>query len=79
MHDCYVTMKDGRKFQGPIWLWRPAEGYFTMIDGPEPDGRIELKDVLTAEHRDERVSIHSPPEGEYEDDLARARRDGWTG
>ncbi len=79
MHDIQVLMKDGRKFEGQIWEWRPTEGYFTICDysvANEPT-RIELKDVAFAKTPGQRVSIDSPPEGEEQDELARARRNGW--
>jgi hypothetical protein len=80
MHDTNVVMKDGRKYSGPIWKWRPKEGYFTVIDYSASDEptRIELNEVESAKTLGERVSINSPPEGEEQDELERARRDGWT-
>jgi hypothetical protein len=82
MHDTLVVMKDGRKFCGPIWEWRPTDGYFTISDfdeGRTEATRIELKDVESAVTKGQRVSIKSPPEGEDQDELVRAKRDGWEG
>lgn len=80
MHDTNVTMKDGRTYCGPIWIWRPKEGYFTVVDYSASDEptRIELKDVQSAKTKGERVSVNSPPEGEEQDELVRARNDGWS-
>lgn len=82
MHDTHVTMKDGRKFCGAIWEWRPHQGYFAICDydeGRSSPTRIELKDVASAVTKGQRINIHSPPEGEDQDELARARNDGWAG
>lgn len=76
-----VKLKDGREFCGDIWTWRPMEGWFTLTDDESVNGgkpiRIELKDVESAKSMGQRVNVHSPPEGEDRDELARARREGW--
>lgn len=86
MHITYVTLKDGRKLSGPIWLFRPALGFFTII---EDDGevRINLSDVASATtgtpDNPERISINKLG---VQDELERARKHmkdareyGWDG
>ena len=80
MHSTIVKLKDGRTLVGPIWDWRPLEGWFSILDDDAGEQRVvKLKDVQSAVTQGARVSIHSPPEGEERDELARARRDGWKG
>ncbi len=73
----HVIMRDGRTYEGPLWEWRPLDGWFTLVydcdDGPD-DGRIWLRDVVSAVDRDQRTRI-----GVIEDlDLvAKARAEGW--
>jgi len=81
MHDTYVVMKDGRIFCGPIRLFRPEEGYLTLIldpqhyDYPIPD-KIWLRDVESAVTKNQRVTISRT---EDEDELERAQHQGWDG
>jgi hypothetical protein len=76
MHDALVTMKDGRTFCGPVWTWRPQEGYFTLGGDDDAPDRVMLRDVASAVVKDQRVGI-----GRIEDVdlLERARREGWDG
>lgn len=48
----YVTvkMKDGTEYCNPIWMWRPDEGWFTLMG--EPDLKINFEDVETAREED---------------------------
>lgn len=75
MVDVKVVMKDGRKFCGPLWLWRPKLGWFTLVldqmhySMPIP-GRLFLMDVESA--------IEAPDRGNDERNLLiRAVQDGW--
>lgn len=68
-------MKDGREYSSPIFMWRPEQGWFSLIDGP---AKIFLKDVESA------VTPGGgwPREGgagKTEDELERAKRHGWDG
>lgn len=78
-----ARLKDGRVLDGAIWDWRPNEGWFSLTDDDNlNDGspiRIELADCAAVVTRDARVDVHSSPDGELRDELARARRDGWKG
>jgi len=76
MHDAIVKLKDGTKIIGPIWLWRPREGMFSVID---QTGVLEVRllDVESAVQRG--VRSRGASEAADEDLLARARRDGWDG
>lgn len=75
MHDTDVKMKDGRTFCAPIWEWRPEKGYFTIVNmgGGDPI-QIDLAEVESAVTPGQRVD---PGIIEDQDELARARRDGW--
>ena len=81
MHDTLVVLKTGARLCGPIWEWHPKEGWFTVCDYDVSNmpTRVEFVDVERAVTPGQRLSIESPPEGEDEDVLARARRDGWPG
>lgn len=74
MHNCFVIMKDGRKFCGPIWEFRPQAGYFTIVDNAAPDiiKFSECKSIIT------HVRTH-PNVVEDIDVLERARKEGWDG
>lgn len=76
MHLTEVELKDGKKFSGFIWLWRPKEGYFTLggSDGP---GLIKLSAVKRAIESSVRVRRDLPLEDV--DLLMRAKEDGWDG
>ena len=73
MHDTTVKMKDGRSFCGPIWSWRPEEGWFSIV-GEEP---IDFRDVESAVTKGQRVRAGKDPIDE--DELQRARSCGWDG
>lgn len=73
MHDTIVKMKDGRTLCGPIWEWRPKEGYFILAG--EDYGQVRLSEVASAVTRGQRSMNGS----EDRDELLRARKDGWTG
>lgn len=73
MHDVIVKMKDGRDLSGPLYMWRPLDGYFSIVLDGEP-GRIELADVASAVQLEQRTSTTTV---ENVDLLERARRDGW--
>jgi hypothetical protein len=82
MHDTVVKLKDGRTFCGALWEWQPTRGYFTICDyddGRTSPTRIELKDVVSAVTKGTRTTVASSPDGEDQDELERARRDGWSG
>lgn len=77
MHDCVVVMKDGTKYCGPIWVFRPEEGYLTLAgDNPGPDVKLYFRDMVSAVTEDERVSVGVTAD---EDEIARARKQGWDG
>jgi hypothetical protein len=37
-----VELKDGRRFCGPLWCWRPLEGWFSITDDVSGD-LVEVK------------------------------------
>jgi len=74
MHNVSVKMKDGTKHQGPLWIWRPMEGWFELA-GVEP--RIHLRDVESAVHLGQRVTLSLLLQDV--DLLERAKSEGWTG
>jgi len=73
MPQTVVTLKDGRRFSGPIWKWLPREGYLELVDEDEVnDGepiRIAFGDVAEASTLDASGA---------RDELARARSEGWS-
>lgn len=72
MHDTRVFLKDGKTFCAPIIQWRPAEGWFSLLclEGGPPIV-IHLRDVAQAWTHERR--------GNAEDELERARKQGWNG
>ena len=74
MHDAIVIMKDGTKFCGPLWAWRPKDGWFEIIDD-SGGHRILLADVASAIQHGQRVTRFRI---EDVDLLVQARADGWV-
>ena len=83
MHDTRVEMKDGQVHHGPIWMFRPKEGYLTLMlnDRDYPDGdmpeRLFFRDMHSAVTENERVNISQV--GVDCDELQRALEQGWDG
>lgn len=73
MHSTIVKMKDGRELKGPIWNFRPQDGYIE-IAGVMEDGellRLEIADIESAVTPNERVGIGRIAD---QDELERARK-----
>jgi len=72
----YIKTKDGKKYSGPIAKWRPCENWFSIFDFDEPTGsrKFSFDNVESAVTKGERVNIYSPPEGEAQNELERARK-----
>ena len=75
MHLTTVKMKDGRTFQGPIWTWRPLEGYFTIPGDARAPEKIMFDDVESAVTENQRIRVDLIAD---QDELVRAREDGWV-
>lgn len=76
MHDTRVEMKDGRVFHGPIWEFRPKEGYLTLTsDDPDMPERLHFKDMKSAVTKDQRMTVTNIGDC---DELQRAREQGWV-
>lgn len=76
MHNTTVTMKDGRVFSSPIYIFRPCSGYLTLF---------HIKETLYFEDMISAITENVRP-GETNDEIQRARnylRDarkyGWHG
>lgn len=74
VHDAMVKMKDGRTFCGPIWTWRPTEGWFSIPSDSTAPEKILLSEVETASA----VTRTHPGVTEDVDLLKKATTDGWT-
>jgi len=75
MHDVLVEMKDGKKYCGPMYYWRPKEGWFSIMDSDSPE-KIFLRDVKTAVNKGLRVRANEV----IDQDLpGRAKEEGWDG
>jgi len=72
MHDTRVVLKTGEVLEAPIWVWRPREGWFSLV-GSDP---IRLSAVVSAVTPGSRVG---PGKVVDQDELERAREDGWDG
>lgn len=75
MHITTVTLKSGEVIRGYIWTWRSREGWFELVGHVEPI-RILLRDVESAFTENERINRNTIG---TQDELARAREDGWDG
>lgn len=77
MHDANVILKDGTHICGPIWMWRPAEGYFTVVNTEGgPQITVQLADCVSAVQRGARTSVtHVNVDVDL---LERARKEGWN-
>lgn len=76
MHDVSAKMKTGEIYVGPLWAFRPAEGWFSLAVEGAPD-KIYFRDVDTATNKGVR---HSAAGAVHDVDLLdRARREGWDG
>ena len=68
-----IKTKQGKKYSGPIWKWRPEENFVSICDGLTT---IEISfDNIESAYEYDRISINSPSEGERVDLLERARDD----
>lgn len=83
MHDTLVKMKDGTVHCGPIYMFRPEEGWMTLMlndldypNGDMPD-KLYFRDMESAVTENERVNINQV--GIDCDELQRARDQGWDG
>lgn len=75
MHDCLVKMKDGTTWCGPINLFRPKEGWMSLM-GEDAQEKLFFRDMLSAVTKGERVCVSKIGD---QDEIARARNDGWDG
>ena len=72
----YVKTKDGKEYSGEIKLFRPSFNYF-MLMGEER--RFIFDECESVVKKNERVSIHSPIDGEFQDVMQKAHKDLETG
>jgi hypothetical protein len=75
MHDTVIKLKDGRTLCGPIWEFRPKEGYLTIASDDE-DGKIFFRDMLSCITLQDRIGINKTADV---DEIQRAREEGWEG
>jgi hypothetical protein len=84
MHETVVKLKDGTVESGPIWEFRPKEGYLTLGGvedmSSEYEGELRkfyFRDMVSAVTLHERLNVNTP-DG-TQDELVRARKSGWDG
>ncbi len=61
MHNTIVKLKTGEAYSGPIWAFKPKEGWFSIIsyDDEFPDGderKFYFKDVESAITKGTRIN-----------------------
>ena len=83
MHDTRIKMKDGRVFSGPLWNFRPKEGWMSIVvedDAGVPE-KVYFRDVESAVTAGQRVGINEDGTAKCvdQDELKRARENGWDG
>jgi hypothetical protein len=72
----YVKTKDGKEYSGEIKLFRPALNFFTLFD---IDRKFSFDECESVTKTNERVSIRSPVDGEFQDVMQKAHKDLETG
>ena len=82
MHTTIVTLKTGEVVSGSMGFFRPALGWFTLIGLTRKIWFDECESAITP---GKCISINSPPEGETQDEMERAKKEldlgrekGWT-
>lgn len=76
MHTTSVVLKSGEKISGPIYLFRPKEGYLTLMATADPQRKLFFRDMVSCVTENERISYNISGD---QDELARAREQGWDG
>ncbi len=76
MHNTLITMKDGRRFCGPMWEFYPDEGWMSIPADERAPDRIYFRDMESAVTKGDRVAVGVIQDV---DELERARRQGWDG
>lgn len=76
MNQTVVVTKDGERYQGTVWYFRPPEGFISLRSYDEQaqdwvEVRLRFDDISSAVTLGERVGINRI---EDTDDLERARR-----
>jgi len=83
MHTTTVTLKNGEVVAGPIWTWRPEEGWFAIINECGDERRIEFADVKGATTPGQRIAVGVIADQDElaraVEDLAEGRKYGWDG
>ena len=74
MHDARIKMKDGREFCGPIWEFKPKEGYLTIPSDENAPEKIYFRDIESAKQLT-RIAANGLEKDI--DLLRRARHEGW--
>lgn len=82
MHDTLIKTKDGQTFCGPMWYFRPEEGWMSIPSDEDAPDKIYFRDMESAVTKGDRVGINQET-GEAiiqdVDELERARLQGWNG
>lgn len=77
MHDTFIVFKDGREACGPIWTWRPKDGYLSIVTSEDRfRGELRFVDMESCVTQDQRIRIDKIAD---RDELERARDNGWDG
>lgn len=77
-----VTTKDGEVFQGPIWVWRPQENWFSIL-WRDDEEVFSFDDIETAVTHGERIGVDVIGDVDEMERarklLRRGREYGWEG
>jgi hypothetical protein len=81
MHDTKVTFKNGQVYCGPLWMFRPIEGWCSLVLDPmhydhDPPERLYFRDMVSMVTDDQRLDECTIG---LCDELAKARQHGWDG
>lgn len=74
-----ISLKDGTKLTGVLWLFRPREGYLTLTGAQDDGNPMLIKLIDCASAIQEKVLVHKDEGPVDQDLLKRARDQGWDG
>lgn len=75
MHNVSLILKDGRKFCAPLYMWRPKEGWFSLVRVKENQPEtFRLNNVESAVQHKVMVTQDTITDVDL---LKRARDEGW--
>jgi hypothetical protein len=83
MHETHIRMKNGELFSGMMRMFRPEEGWFSVLDHFGEERMVMFSEVYSAVTPGSRIAFGMVTERDElrraAEDLAQGRRHGWAG